>query len=421
MNREQINNIRIIYSVSTLIKMASAAARKRSLEQMQQSPFAREVEQSYPASPPLGFPTPRVSKGIVKEVFVWNQDGSEYSTSSVLETAGSDVAYELPGGLIHLAACGEIRLCHVIKKESSTMTSYPYRRTVQTVAIKMGQRSTMRHLHNDEERWDHQHHPFPENPWKEISALQLIHADTEQLPEENNIIPLIEALYDDDYLYEILPHYPKSLYWLIHREHAETGLEEALARHYFTQLLNAIHNMHSRGICHRDISSHNLVVDDAHDNKLVLIDFGMCLRVPYNYPDDHYTEDVTEANRSTSRRMIHCQSHCGKLRFMAPEMYAQQDFDGLAVDLWSAAVVLFEMITGKLPYQKPCESDAGYHDLMDERFYWDPKVVDPSLSWGHPVSPELVDLLHGMFRPSPKDRLSLAQVAAHPWLNENNM
>ena len=91
------------------------------------------------------------------------------------------------------------------------------------------------------------------------------------------------------------------------------------------------------------------------------------------------------------------------------------------MDLWSAAVVLFEMLTGRLPYQKPHDCDPGYHDLMDAKFYWDPTAVDQIHSWGHSVSNEAVDLLKRMLRPDPKERLSLAEVAAHPWVTASSI
>jgi hypothetical protein len=400
-----------------------SVSRKQTLERIHRSPFAISVEWSYPASPPLGFQPPKADEGKVQQRLVWDQDVSDHVPGCVLEKVGRDIAYQLPGGLLHLTSCGEIRLCHVLQREYNDKNSSAckkYRSTPRMVAIKMDKRSTMRHLHDDEDRWDHKHHPFPENPWKEVSALQLIESSccsgNTIHSDSNNVISLVDALYEEDCLYEVLPYYPKSLYWLIHRQHSQSGLDEITARHFFVQLLHAIHAIHSHGICHRDISSNNLLVDETR-NQLILIDFGMCLRVPYNYPDDHYTEDVTEASpTTTSRRRIQCQSHCGKLRFMAPEMYAQQNFDGLAIDLWSAAVVLFEMVTAKLPYQKPCDSDAGYHDLMDDNFYWNAKAVHPCLSWGHPVSVDLSDLLQHMFRPNPKDRLSLAEIVAHPWV-----
>jgi hypothetical protein len=453
-----------------------------SLEAIHNSPYAQlkysEIAK-YPSSSPIGFDTPISSKGkIIKNVTIvssTNDNGNEKKTSviDVLETVdGSNsnnnddnntACYGLPGGLLHTTLCGEIRLCpvlirrkveaeaeeqdnedhsennnsnsnsnnnnnSVISTPATDKTYHRYRfiQTNQKVAIKMDQRTTMRKLHNDENQ-NHTHNPFPENPWKEVSALQFIQKQQQQQQqqqEENNtnnnnnhIIQLIDVLHTKECLYEILPYYPNTLYWAIQRERGQSGIDESIARTYFIQLLRAIHVLHSNGICHRDISSQNiLLLDDEHDKNITLIDLGMCLRVPYNFPDDHYTEDVTTFSLTTQRRLIHSQSHCGKLRFMAPEMYNCQDFDGLAVDLWSAAVVLFEMVTGKLPYSKPCEQDSGYHDLMDESYYWNSHKVNQIYSWGHQVSIELVDLLKNMFRPNPEDRITLSEIVTHPWI-----
>lgn len=87
------------------------------------------------------------------------------------------------------------------------------------------------------------------------------------------------------------------------------------------------------------------------------------------------------------------------------------------MDLWSAAVILFVLLTGRQPYEKPDPAtDANFYDLCDARFYWDPKCVAQVYSWGHAVSDEAVDLLRQMFRPYPQDRLTLAQVMEHPWV-----
>ena len=326
-----------------------------------------------------------------------------------------------------------------------------FQKTHQWVAIKMDRRSNMRHLH-------HGTQAPSENPWKEVAALEMLgnatrstntrqrgkfsdneghvknntdnddkRDDEEEYEpqmhdEDHHVVSLLDALVDDSYLYEMLPYYGGgSLHDVIRLHESPRGrFNEARARHYFLQLLQAIHFLHSHGVCHRDISTHNLMVDKEHGDQLYLIDFGMCLRIPYSYPDDDTTEDVTDISAGTIRRLIRTQHHCGKLRFMAPEMYQGKDFDALAVDLWSAAVVLFVMLTGRPPYGKPeIRSDAGFYDLMDAHFYWDAEKVPQAFSWGCTVSNDAIDLLHRMFQYNPQDRLTLAQVMEHPWLQNS--
>lgn len=80
------------------------------------------------------------------------------------------------------------------------------------------------------------------------------------------------------------------------------------------------------------------------DNCLV-IDMGMCLRVPYNNPEN--PNGLTDVSRGTLRRLMKPQGTCGKHNYMSPEVYDNKaDFDGFAIDLWAAGVILYIMLTG---------------------------------------------------------------------------
>lgn len=59
---------------------------------------------------------------------------------------------------------------------------------------------------------------------------------------------------------------------------AETGaLEEDMARQLFLQLLSGLEYLQQMGVCHRDMSLENLLLNA--ENQCVIIDLGMCLRV----------------------------------------------------------------------------------------------------------------------------------------------
>lgn len=81
-------------------------------------------------------------------------------------------------------------------------------------------------------------------------------------------------------------------------------------------------------MCHRDLSLENILVNG--DNCL-LMDFGMCLRVPHN--DTSLGEGWMPF---TMRRLMKPQGRCGKQRYMSPEVWANKDnFDGFSIDIWS--------------------------------------------------------------------------------------
>ncbi len=164
--------------------------------------------------------------------------------------------------------------------------------------------------------------------------------------------------------------------------------------------------MQSLGICHRDLSLENVLVDT---NNCLIIDMGMCLRVPYNDPKRPGT--VTDVTRGTNRRLIKPQGVCGKHNYMSPEIYENKvAFDGFAVDLWAAGVILYIMLTGFPPYDQASRTDQRF-DLIIRG-----NLMRQLKSWGINISEDAGNLLQNMLMLDPRDRLTLAQIFSHPWI-----
>jgi serine/threonine protein kinase len=146
-------------------------------------------------------------------------------------------------------------------------------------------------------------------------------------------------------------------------------------------------------------------------NHCLIIDMGMCLRVPYYSPQDPgKSVDVTQG---TMRRLITPMGTCGKKNYMSPEIFANRDnFDGFAVDLWSAGVIAYIMLTGFPPYDMPA--------LEDERFaiICNGDLMQQLQAWDIYLSEEAGHLLQWMLSPNPKDRPTLSQVMLHEWVTD---
>jgi Protein kinase domain/Ankyrin repeats (many copies) len=111
------------------------------------------------------------------------------------------------------------------------------------------------------------------------------------------------------------------------------------------QLLDALAAVHGHGIVHRDLKPGNVLLDPA--GRAVLTDFGLAR------PGD-------EVERFTSEGII-----LGTPSYMAPEQAAgQADRVGPATDLYSLGVVLYQMLTGRLPFEGP--SVAVLHRIVHE-------------------------------------------------------
>ena len=151
-------------------------------------------------------------------------------------------------------------------------------------------------------------------------------------------------LQDKEYLYSVMPFCGGGDLFGVVLDVAERrqanegsegggGMSEPVARYWFRQLLSGLHYLQSLGMCHRDLSLENILVDG---HGCLIIDMGLCLRVPYHCPGDPDGHSADVQN-GTDRRLIVPMGTCGKRNYMSPEIFVNKEsFDGFAVDLWAA-------------------------------------------------------------------------------------
>eukprot|EP00299_Pterocystis_sp_00344_P006951 c2009_g1_i1.p1 GENE.c2009_g1_i1~~c2009_g1_i1.p1 ORF type:complete len:298 (+),score=55.30 c2009_g1_i1:64-957(+) len=162
---------------------------------------------------------------------------------------------------------------------------------------------------------------------------------------------------------------------------ASIALDEHLARTYFFQILQAIQHIHACGVAHRDIKPENILVDFT-TNSVKLIDFGF-------------------ATTETLSRSTH-----GTLDYTAPEILRRHGFDPKRADIWSCGVVLFVMLTGRLPFSGDSHSQtarsiaAGYFLLPAE------------------LSPDAKDLISQMLQTDPCRRATIPQLLTHRFFRD---
>lgn len=109
------------------------------------------------------------------------------------------------------------------------------------------------------------------------------------------------------------------------------GLQVSHAKQLITQVLRALHVAHERGIIHRDVKPSNIMVDVSFQAKVV--DFGI----------------AALQDTSDERRLTVAGGTMGTLDYMAPEQLSDAKSVDARADIYSAGVVLYEMLTGKLP------------------------------------------------------------------------
>lgn len=153
----------------------------------------------------------------------------------------------------------------------------------------------------------------------------------------------------------------------------EAPLEPVRAIDITLQILRAARFAHRRGVIHRDLKPHNVIVDDADQAKVT--DFGIA--------------------RAGASDMTETGSIMGTAQYLSPEQ-AQGHAVSPASDLYSIAVVLYEMLTGRVPFDADSAVTIALKHVSEAPVA--PTLVNPS------VPPELEWVVLWVLNKNPGDR-----------------
>lgn len=165
-------------------------------------------------------------------------------------------------------------------------------------------------------------------------------------------------------------------------------LTEKTAKYLFKQIMDAINYMHSQNICHRDIKLENILIDLSSTIKIC--DFGV--------------------GKFISKDNLILQNQCGTPVYMAPEIFKGEGYIGYPVDIWSAGVSLYLMLTGNIPFNRTEQTTLQY-EIMNSPM----KPIEED------ISNECMDLIYRLLEKDPKKRITSQEVLEHPWLSNEDI
>lgn len=173
-------------------------------------------------------------------------------------------------------------------------------------------------------------------------------------------------------------------------------LPEDISRKLFYDLIKAVETCHKCGIIHGDIKLENILLSSNFNIKL--IDFGFAKRID---------EGVS--------------SLIGTKFYAAPECYTSSvmEYYGVPSDIFSLGVVLFVLVMGFYPFEKPNCTDNRYKLIMKKDFngFW--KKCDKILNDKNSnISSEFKNLFEKMVCYQAKERISINEIKTHPWFFE---
>ena len=194
-----------------------------------------------------------------------------------------------------------------------------------------------------------------------------------------HILPILSAGADESLLYYIMPFVDGES--LQQRMTREGRLPTADACRFLADIADALAYAHAHGVIHRDVKPANIMIAGGH---AVLVDFGVA-------------QAVVEA---IDTRITGTGHYVGTTQYMAPEQFAaSSDVDGRA-DVYALGVVIFEVLTGRLPHAEQSTSQTSQS--------WTSRVPRSLAGLRSEVPRELSDLVEKALIPAPEERLASA-------------
>uniref|UniRef100_A0A6M2DRL1 non-specific serine/threonine protein kinase n=1 Tax=Xenopsylla cheopis TaxID=163159 RepID=A0A6M2DRL1_XENCH len=232
----------------------------------------------------------------------------------------------------------------------------------------------------------------------------------------SGIIQLMEFFEDDEKFYLVFEKINGGQ--LLARIQEHVSFSEYEAAQIIKEIASALDFLHKKGIAHRDLKPENILCV----NKDTLCPIKIC---------DFDLGSGIKFNTSLSSPLATPQllTPVGSAEFMAPEVVelfvGEANYYDKRCDLWSLGVIAYILLCGYPPFYGNCESDCGwnrgencrscqdllFHSIQDG--YYD----FPDAEWSE-VSSGAKDLINGLLRREPAQRLSATAVLDHPWLAE---
>ncbi|KAI9849854.1 MAG: Protein kinase [Sclerophora amabilis] len=160
-------------------------------------------------------------------------------------------------------------------------------------------------------------------------------------------------------------------------------INEESARRFFQQIICAVEYCHRHKIVHRDLKPENLLLDETLNVKIA--DFGL-------------SNIMTDGN--------FLKTSCGSPNYAAPEVISGKLYAGPEVDVWSAGVILYVLLVGRLPF------DDEYIPHLFKKIAQGTYTVPNYLSHG------AVNLIRKMLVVNPVHRITVQEIRQDPWFTQ---
>jgi len=181
----------------------------------------------------------------------------------------------------------------------------------------------------------------------------------------------------------------------------DRGFKELHVKMIFKKILEGIQYCHEKNICHLDIKTANILLDEKYDPKIT--DFGLA-------------QVISDSKGIPFQK----NSLVGTPQYFCPQMWLSKPYKGIDADIFSLGVVLFNLTTGNYGFGFSGHKDPFYSLIINkfDKKYWN--KIGISVSRVSELSEEFKNLYMRMVSFIPDKRPSIKEILNDPWMKEIN-
>eukprot|EP01062_Namystynia_karyoxenos_P058192 TRINITY_DN4964_c0_g1_i4.p1 TRINITY_DN4964_c0_g1~~TRINITY_DN4964_c0_g1_i4.p1 ORF type:complete len:325 (+),score=141.30 TRINITY_DN4964_c0_g1_i4:78-977(+) len=218
---------------------------------------------------------------------------------------------------------------------------------------------------------------------REIQIMQTLH--------HPNILNMYTYFWDENNIYLVLEYAVRGDLWRAMYQQKDKRFDIKTTAKLVAQLCEAIRAAHKQNILHRDIKPENILLDSQGNVKLA--DFGWSVQ-------DERRERTT---------------YCGTPDYIPPEMLGPEGATeddafpyGPEIDNWCIGVFMYECLFGDAPFFSE-DDDVRNRKIRKTEYQFPPEPKMPQ---------EAYDLIKGLLKFEPRERMSLDDVLRHPFITK---